>query len=52
MYLEPRSKRRKTGRLQTLPMVIGLLWKIVGAQPQETLIDYSSTLQYVPLSII
>ncbi|KAJ3580330.1 hypothetical protein NPX13_g241 [Xylaria arbuscula] len=45
MYIEPRSKRRKTGRLQTLPMVTRLLWELVGANPQDTLVDFSSTLQ-------
>ncbi|KAI0913098.1 phosphatidylinositol 3 [Ustulina deusta] len=43
--LEPQSKRRKTGLSQTLPKVVNLLWKLVGAEPRNTLVDYSSALQ-------
>ncbi|KAI0412411.1 phosphatidylinositol 3 [Xylaria grammica] len=45
--LEPQSKRRKTGLPQILPKVIGLLWKLIGLEPRETLADYSSALQSV-----
>ncbi|KAI0520945.1 phosphatidylinositol 3 [Xylaria bambusicola] len=43
--LEPRSKRRKTGRPQMLPKITSLLWELIGAEPQDTLASYSSAIQ-------
>ncbi|KAI1121226.1 phosphatidylinositol 3 [Nemania abortiva] len=42
--LEPKSKRRRTGSPQPLPRITNLLWKLVGAEPQDTLAGYSSAL--------
>ncbi|KAI0867886.1 phosphatidylinositol 3 [Hypoxylon argillaceum] len=41
---QPQSKRRKTGLPQTLSRVTNLLWKLVGAEPQDTLASYSTAL--------
>lgn len=47
---QPQSKRRKTGLPQTLSRVTNLLWKLVGAEPQDTLASYSTALLYVDQS--
>ncbi|KAI0096409.1 phosphatidylinositol 3 [Nemania sp. FL0031] len=41
---EPQSKRRKTGLPQPLLKVTNLLWKLIGAEPQDTLAGYSNAI--------
>ncbi|KAF2971363.1 hypothetical protein GQX73_g2258 [Xylaria multiplex] len=45
VVLEPQLKRRKTGMPKTLPKVIGLLWRLVGMEPRDSLVDYTNALQ-------